>query len=402
MERGGLQRTWAAALSLFVLAGLTGALFRFAVAYVWGPDRIFGLTLGNVRHAHSHLMYFGWATPALMALIAYTLRQRTGRRLPGMEWILGVVFAMALLAYPPFLLWGYGLAPVGEARLPLSMMAAGLNVLGWYAFVGSYTRATWGLRRDGWLRGFDLSLGLLVLSTLGAWGLVAARPLGLAHPALTPSLVHFFLDGFSEGWFVLGVLALAASAAERSVPVWPMMVAASGVPFAFSLAVAPGLLPPALLVLGRMGGLLVGSGLLAAVAVLWPRVRTPLWRLALVCLALKAAGQVMVAVVPGVDWSAMHGLRILYLHLMLLGFVSLGLVAAARQALGAPSARGEGVMAAAILLVLATLLPLSGVWPAAAGGWAYSVAAWVSLAPVAAALGLLAGLRWREPQPAAV
>ena len=32
-----------------------------------------GLSLGNIRHAHSHLMYMGWVTPALMALVAHAV-----------------------------------------------------------------------------------------------------------------------------------------------------------------------------------------------------------------------------------------------------------------------------------------------------------------------------------------
>jgi len=53
---------WRTSLTFFVLAGLTGFLFRLELTY----GGSFGMNLVNVRHAHSHLMYFGWATPALM------------------------------------------------------------------------------------------------------------------------------------------------------------------------------------------------------------------------------------------------------------------------------------------------------------------------------------------------
>jgi hypothetical protein len=389
-----LRIAWAAALAMFAFAALTGALFRFAVAYAWGPLELGGLLLANIRHAHSHLMYFGWATPALMALIAFHVSQR-GRQVPGIGGVLLAVFALATLAYPPFLLWGYGLVPIGAARLPLSMIAAGLNVLGWYAFVGVYLRATWGLQRDPALRGFDLALGLLVLSTFGAWALVAAGPLGLGSPAWTPALVHFFLDGFSEGWFVLGVLALGLAAATGA-RAWPLVVATIGVPFTFALALPASAVSPAVLLLGRVGGVLVAAGVLIAVVQLWPRLRGLLWRLALVCLALKAGGQIMVATIPSVEWTAMFGLRILYLHLMLLGFVSVGLVAAAHAVFGGHQ-KGEqrtwgwapAAFAVSVGLVLGALLPLSELWPDALRGlWAYHLAAWTSLAPVAAALVL--------------
>ncbi len=73
-----LQRWLWAALGCFILAGSTGALFRFGMALGGLP---FGLDFGNVRDGHSHLMYFGWVTPALMALIATHLSAATGRGL---------------------------------------------------------------------------------------------------------------------------------------------------------------------------------------------------------------------------------------------------------------------------------------------------------------------------------
>ena len=43
----------------------------------------------------------------------------------------------------------------------------------------------------------------------------------------------------------------------------------------------------------------------------------------------KLVVQLVLGVWPGVWWAELHSLRVLYLHLMLLGFVTLGLVAAA-------------------------------------------------------------------------
>lgn len=391
-----LRRVWTGALALFVLAGLTGALYRFAVAFVWTPDEMGGLVLGNVRHAHSHLMYFGWATPALMALMTHAVRRITGRPLHGVGPVLAIVLVLALLAYPPFLLWGYTPAVIGAARLPLSVIAAGLNVIGWYAFAAVYVRATRDLDRGPALRVFDLALAFLVLSTVGAWGLPLSQAFGLANEPLKAALTHLFLDTFSEGWFVLGVLGLAYHAAResgRGLPLWPVFVAAAGVPFTFALSLPAGFVPALWKGLASVGSGLVGVGLLAAVAVLWQRLRSApqgwLWRFALGLLALKAAGQVVVAFAPGVNWAALHGLRILYLHLMLLGFVTLGLFAAAGAAF--PHVQGSRAMAAAVGLLLLSLLPLTGWWPGVLGGtWTLYTAATASLLPIAAASYALA------------
>ena len=70
----GLRWVWWGALGCFVLAGLTGVFFRFGVS----SGVTWGLSLGNVRHAHSHLMYFGWVTPVLMALISRYLPSVAG------------------------------------------------------------------------------------------------------------------------------------------------------------------------------------------------------------------------------------------------------------------------------------------------------------------------------------
>ena len=390
-RRTGLA-AWQAALACFVVAALAGALFRFALAYGWGPDRLAGLELGNIRHAHSHLMYFGWVTPALMLFIVRELRQR-GAAVRGAGPVLFVVFVFALLAFPPFLLYGYSLAPVGGRELPLSMMAAGINVIGWYAFVVVYVIASRGMVRDAALQMMDVALGLLVLSTLGAWALTATVPMDLDNPILTAALVHFFLDLFGEGWFVLGVLALGVGQVRQPgiMPRWPVALLALGVPFTFVLSLPAGGLGPGWRLAGGVGGLMVGVALLAALAYLWPHLRSPGWRVALVCLALKAGGQVLVAVTP-IDWSGLVGLRVLYLHLMLLGFVSVGLVAASRGIAGWVGQRGEVWFAAAVVVMLASLVPLTALWPVAWSGlWTYRLAAWLALVPIVAAAALLAG-----------
>src|SRR5690606_5523483 len=190
-----------------------------------------------------------------------------------------------------------------------------------------------------------------------------------------------FLDLFSEGWFVFGVLALAAVEAGRDnrLARWGVALAAAGVPFTFALGMPAALVPPLFAVLSRLGGVLVGSGLVLVAVALWPGLRGP-WRLALGLLALKALGQVAVGTLPGAAWTAVPSLRILYLHLMLLGFVTLGLVAAARAVWGAGATRGHRLFAAAVLVLLASLLLLTPLWPVVWGGaWVAELVAWCAL-----------------------
>ena len=102
---------------------------------------------------------------------------------------------------------------------------------------------------------------------------------------------------------------------------------------------------------------------------------------------------------PDTNWAVLHGVRILYLHLMLLGFVTLGLFAAAKEAW---DACGGAAMALAVGIMLASLVPLSGYWPATlTGPWVRYVVAVAALAPVAAATYSLGAHLWRAP-PASV
>ena len=115
-------------------------------------------------------------------------------------------------------------------------------------------------------------------------------------------------------------------------------------------------------------------------AVLVPRLGG-LWRVALGLLALKAAGQLAVAAWPDGGWAALPAYRVLYLHLMLLGFVTVGLVAAARAVWGPKATRGRWALVVAVGLLLGSLVLLTPLWPSAWGG------AWVVGAVAACALG---------------
>ncbi len=284
------------------------------------------------------------------------------------------------------------------------MIASGLNVFAWYAFVYVYVRARrYGPRGAESLpvRLFDLSLWFLVLATLGAWGLPAMQVFGIENPALMTALTHLFLDLFSEGWFVLGVLGLVAAEGSRRGPAvrkrhdgtaatWGVRLMVAGLPFTFALAMPSAMVPPLFEMLAHAGGALVAAGTLLVVAALWPGARGVLWRFALAALAVKGLAEGAYSVLPGMDWAAHPAFRVLYLHVMLLGFVSVGLVSAARTAWGRAATPGRRAFAVAVAGLLASLVPLTPLWPAAWGGrWTYALAALLALGPALVALRML-------------
>jgi hypothetical protein len=381
---------WWCSLALFCVAAVTGVVFRFKGAY--GGVGVF--SLGNIRHAHSHLVYMGWATPVLMGLIWTLLpadATRPYRRL--FRGLVGATFAAALLCFPLFLLYGYSPVQMGPVRMPVAAAASGLNILCWYAFVGLYVTGTWGLARTGPLRVWDVALSFLAFSTLGAWGVGLLHGLDVHNPIWTTASIHFYLELFSEGWFGLGVLGVAIGLLEEGERrSWnrPLLIVTCGVPASFLLALPSTYLTGAFELAGRLGAGLVGLGLLLFVVRLGRHVdstnRFWVWGWPLLALGLKAVGQLAVAVTPVLWPGDHHGLRILYLHLMLLGFVSMGLVAGARAVWRGASIRGAAAFYGAVGLVLVSLCVL--VWPG--GGIAQQLAAWGALLPLLAAGGLLA------------
>lgn len=387
----GQYKAWLGALSCFVLAGLTGAFFRFIP--IAGFDT--GLSLVNVRHAHSHLMYFGWVTPALMILIGGRLPFITGRGIKrSLHWIVASAFFTALLSYPAFLLYGYTPAVIGESRLPLSVIGAGLNVFVWYAFVVYYFRQTKGIRRGNALLVWDFALIFLVLSTFGAWALALLKPLGIEDMILSTALTHVFLDLFSEGWFVLGVLGLVYASMKQEVNRWTrygLLMMCLGLPTLFAFGMAESLIPAPLQLLTRAGSVLVSTGLLVHVGVLAGRLmrERSAWLFPLGMLGVKAAGQLVAALIPGVWLVNLPGMRIFYLHVMLLGFVTLGLFTASAELWR----RGEGLRSfvyGTVLLLILSLIPLTVLWPSAwTGRWAYYFAAWVALLPSVVVAGFV-------------
>lgn len=377
------RRHWAAILAVLSIAAATGAWMRFGLVYGFPAD----LQFVNIRHAHSHLMYFGWVTPALMALIGHHLPQLTARRdTPRFTGPIVLCLVFGLLAYPAFLLYGYQPAAIAGRAIPLSIAAAALNVIGWYWFAWRYAVATRGAPRSAPLRILDGAVLSLVGATLGVWGLPVVTALqvdGVFWPQL---LTHLFLDLFAEGWLVLGVLGVAY-AARPSVAGHPRLGRAVdlvllGVPFVFLFNMAPSSLLPPLRWLSAAAVALLAVGMLLHVSILW-RHTGWMWWLPLACLVLQSTVKLVGFVPDGFRWAIQMGLRIPYLHWLLLGWVTVGLFAAAVEAWGDRAAPALGWLSIAVAVHLAALMPLTRLWPAALkGSWAPPLAAWTALGPV--------------------
>jgi len=403
-DRGSLA-AWRLALASFTLAALTGAFMRFGL-YLGFP---WGLQFADVRHAHSHLMFFSWATPAL-ALAADAALGTVGRRLPGGAATAIAAALAGLAAYVPFLLSGYRLLPVGDAELPLSMMASGLNGVVWYALAALYASGSRGAPRTPALRLFDGAFSLLVVSTFGVLLLMVEGMGGTSTPLSVAANADFFLTLFADGWFGLGLLGALACTRFADGPrrgfglaTWSLaagLCLRSGARLAAEHGLASGLRW-----LEGAGGLIAAAAWLWLAYALWRRdvggagVGQVVARVTLALIALKAAVEVALALPAGEELVAREGLRVMLLHAYLLGAVTLGLASFGRARLGPVAWRGLGAFAVAVAAMVALLLPQTGLWPATLGGfWALPAAALSSLGP--ALLGgyaLMASLGARLP-----
>ena len=389
---------WRGSLACFILAGLTGFLYRLGMIG-WLPEGA-GLALENIRHAHSHLMFFGWAVPFPLYILTARIAARDADiDVAAMAWMkraiaAGLVFG--ILSYPFFLLFGYRSVPLGEASLPLSVIFSGLVMVSWYLFMGGYLKVRSVLSGDRSRPWYDGSLMMLFICSLGAWGVAVVQALDPANQLLMKGLTHFFLATFTEGWVVLVILAIVVGELDirakdwKASEEWPLGCIAIGAPLTFPLGISESLLTPVMLAGARAGGFLVAAGLLWVLYTLiasgkW-RGADRIWKWTLFLLGLKAAIQLAASVLPSSFWLSDHALRVFYLHILLLGGFTLAVFTWTQLRTSIGRMYFQGIVVS-VILVLFSLLMLTRFWPVAWGGmWMFYVLAAAALLPSLAVL----------------
>lgn len=331
MANGHISRFYVfLAIASLALAACTGVLLRFGL-YLGMPGWTQGYSA--VRHAHSHLMYFGWVTLGLMIFIWNQLPYLTSRRLPrGVGWQMSASALLALLSFPAFWINGYDVTQIGSADLPLGSMVAGMNGIVWFVFVGLYVRATWHLPvRPLPVQMWDWALMLLVVAALGAVGVAAMVAVGHSSLVLQQFFLHLFLDLFAVGWFSMALLGVlwARIGQLSEVRAWmPSQSLAILLSTTFLLGMSPMLVTGSMFWLAALANAGAAALLCRHLYMFWQR-RAHLPILALYGLALLGIHLLtaLVILIPGVwHWSASTQLRVWVLHNFLLGWVSSALL----------------------------------------------------------------------------
>ena len=274
---------------------------------------------------------------------------------------------LGFLSWPFFLFFGYRPVPIGSADLPVAAMLSGLVMITWYWFGILYYKARQSMKSSSLsVMLFDGALAALVVSSLGAWGVSAYQFSSLESPLISKALTSFFLGVSTEGWVMLGVLGILWSGMEKpnlnikkKGGYWIPVLFGSLLIFPFSLDQS--IITPLMFYSAKAGLLLIVVGLSSNLFGLMRSsfAASGIGRVILLLLGLKIlflAG----ALLPTGIWTGEHGLRILYLHLVLLGFGTTGLITAFYPAT-ATAIKWSYVSAMAAVLI--TLGMFSGYWP---------------------------------------
>lgn len=422
-------RRWViyAAINLFIVS-LLGVLLRYKA--------VFGMPVPDYNyllHAHSHFAFSGWVTTALFAGLLHILAEsgvRLSRAYRYQFW-LNQLSSFGMLA--SFIVQGYG---------PVSIVFSSLSVVFSYWFALSYWRdaknATW---PPVVRRAIGFALFYLVLSSLGPFLLAYSMSHHLGDRAFYYNAIYLYLHFQYNGWFTFGVLALFLWWAFRAgggrdngrspgeggrdsgfggrdggqlaptfkplTRVFVSLLAIACIP-AYCLSLLWTEPPAWIWIAAAFAALLqLAAGFIlvnlfirkrAQWSASLPVAAKTLWSLALAAFTIKLILQAL-SVAPSLGRLAFghRSVIIAYLHLVLLGFVTLALlgffVTQGLLNLGRPSAKtgliffAGGVLLNEFVLLTQSLLQISAVVWRSAGYWLLGAA----LALCAGALLLSAG-----------
>ena len=321
-----MQRYWGwpfrialASLLLTAVGGLLLRLYPF-----WAPD---SFQFRHWTHAHSHIALLGWAWMGLYALgIHRYLAGRTNalRYVPLLNTGLTVSIAGMALTFPAT---GYAAASIFFSTLHM-----GLGI--WFSVLifrhGNRSAPGFGY--------FKIALLFMILSGFGPLALGPLAALDLRNTAWYRFCIYFYLHFQYHGWLTFGLMALSAvptATRVRPAEVTILTTLALSTILTLSLSGLEFGLPAAVPITGGVAAA-VQFGILAYLvsgylkkgiaAQGWPKLLILLAASALLLKTLLLVGLMHPGFARLVYQS--RDLVVAYLHLSLLGFVTLGILAA--------------------------------------------------------------------------
>jgi hypothetical protein len=251
-------------------------------------------------------------------------------------------------------------------------------MLAWYTFAIGFIKTKAADSSES-MRWFSMALLLLGISTFGAWGVGIIQYFDAGQVLISKALTHFFLSTFTEGWVVLVILATAIQSMRLTKndllfsPQWLRIMIVVGAPLTFSYGIDDSLLPSFLLGAARAGGLLTSTAIIVVVFAIVSRCKHvySVWFWPVLFLGMKGMVQLVVSVFPSGLWFSDHVLRIVYLHLLLLGSFSLTGFTYLHTRYKLSNASFRIILVAILLLLISLLLPTALLPAALKGSWIY-------------------------------
>jgi hypothetical protein len=336
---------WKTTLVAFLLAAAAGIFMRFAlVSGDWH-----GLHFANVRHAHSHLMLFSWATSAWMILLARSCAAY-GQDITGMRTCIRLSILIGFLTFVPFLFWGYTPARFGELRIPVSIILSIAIIFVWYAFAAFYFRNRRLLAER--LHLIDIAVIGMIVCTAGAWLRGVFVALKFADPVFADGAVHAFLTILTDGWLLLGLFGLVALRSGVVIPRMTVIAATFGLTLSFLVNLEAA--PDAMRWIGAVFMFVFGVAALSMLHALSGHIS----RFVFIALGSALLLRLLYVVPPIMHTIDGLQLRVTYLHWLYLPGISTLLL----ELSGVHGRRLRWFFASSVLLVIGTI-PMSGVWP---------------------------------------
>lgn len=355
---------WRLSLISFMTAALTGFLYRFGM--IIPLPEVFEFS--NIRHAHSHLMFFNWVCPPFMVWMYHAAHTSDSSSAHvSFAWCMYTMMGLGFISFPFFLLYGYQPVQIGSAGIPVAAVISGLIMVTWYWFAWIYFNHRKATDRHLSVHLFDAAVIALIISSLGAWGVSVFQFIEGTGTLLTTAMTSFFLSVFTEGWVVLAVLGILYSLNTNSGEAviqntgWYYVPILFGSMLIFPFSINKSLLSGGMLIAAYCGLILSGGGLALH---LW-RIRVKQRQSGLVQHAIPFFMLLKIvfmaaAVLPLGIWPGEHGLRVLYLHTLLLGLASVVLIEAFHRGRDKMS---KGLFVISVYIILITLAAISGYMP---------------------------------------
>ncbi len=174
----------------FLIAAILGTLLRYYIMRPFG-----GFNFLNWLQVHSHVMFLGWVTLALF----YLVLERLEARIKNLLLFSIIVFQLCVLAMFISFPWeGYGVMSI--ILLSLTMVS-GFIIL-WYVFQNSK-----GDHNTGWVF-IRTAFVFMVISSMGPLALGPISVMGLKNTEWYNYAVYFYLHFQYNGWFFMALLGL--------------------------------------------------------------------------------------------------------------------------------------------------------------------------------------------------